>query len=214
MSNLDRLADIRRQYGELSLSIEDVESSPVAQFERWFTEIIKSATADPTAMVLSTVDKMGHPDSRVVLLKGIANGNFHFYTNYKSPKSMQMHSTPFVALNFYWPHMSRQVRIKGQISKLSSKESDEYFSSRPIASQISAIASPQSELVDNRDELLQSINKLMAENFANLARPKFWGGYKVIPHEFEFWQGRDNRLHDRIQYILKNSSWELRRLAP
>ena len=166
-------------------------------------------------MVLSTVDEKSCPDSRVVLLKGLEEGNFIFYTNYQSAKSMQIQNNPYAALNFYWPQMARQVRIRGRVKKVSTKQSDEYFSSRPIKSQLSAIVSPQSQEIMDRASLEHALNDLIQQHGQELVvRPNHWGGYMVIPEEIEFWQGRDNRLHDRIQYCRQEGAWIRRRLAP
>ncbi len=215
MTHWKTIADIRREYGNLSLSENDAKGSPIEQFECWFTEVINTGKIDPTAMVLSTVDELGHPDSRVVLLKEINDESFVFYTNYQSTKSMQMNVTPYVALNFYWSEMARQVRIRGRVKRTTSEQSDAYFSSRPKASQLSAMTSPQSSEIKGRGELERALNELIAKHHQQpIVRPEYWGGYQVIPDEFEFWQGRDNRLHDRIHYYRKNDGWTHRRLAP
>lgn len=213
MDNFKNIASIRRDYGGLSLNEEVVLEDPIAQFESWFAEVLENEQHDPTAMVLSTVDEEGHPDSRVVLLKGINAGHFLFYTNYQSIKGRQLQHEPYVALNFYWPEMVRQVRIRGQVKKLSAKESDNYFASRPLKSQLSAIISPQSQEIKNRAVLEEALLEL-EESQMSISRPKHWGGYMVIPEEMEFWQGRDNRLHDRIQYKKQEDQWVKRRLAP
>lgn len=210
------LSGIRRDYGELSLSDADACDCPLTQFEHWFSDVLESEKTDPTAMVLSTVDDDGHPDSRVVLLKEIKDGCFIFYTNYQSVKSQHLSKNPYVALNFYWPEMARQVRIRGQAKRASAEQSDAYFSSRPMASQLSAIASPQSKAITSRSSLEQTLNELMAKQATQpVIRPNHWGGFVVSPEEFEFWQGRDNRLHDRIHYYCqKGGQWVHRRLAP
>lgn len=208
-------ADIRREYGRLALSEEDVLDCPLAQFNRWFAEVLNVEKNDPTAMLLSTVDASGHPDSRVVLLKGLEDGAFIFYTNYESTKSIQIQQNPHVALNFYWPSMVRQVRIRGRVERVSEGQSDAYFSSRPTASQLSAIISKQSREISDRNELEQALNELISKNQQQtVMRPIHWGGYRVIPDELEFWQGRDNRLHDRIHYYREQARWVHRRLAP
>ena len=215
MAHWKTISDIRREYGSLSLSEEDANDCPIAQFERWFSEVVAHEKSDPTAMVLSTVDERGHPDSRVVLLKEINDGAFIFYTNYDSAKSMHIHKTPYVALNFYWPEMARQVRIRGRVRQASHAQSDTYFASRPRTSQLSAISSPQSAEISGRAELLQTLNALIAKHQQQpIVRPTHWGGYVVIPDEIEFWQGRDNRLHDRIHYYQQQGKWTHRRLAP
>lgn len=209
------IADIRRDYGELNLNEGLVPNDPMIQFQLWFADVLKNETNDPTAMVLSTVDDKGCPDSRVVLLKGLDKDNFLFYTNYQSAKAIQMQNKPYAALNFYWPHMARQVRIRGTVKQVSKKQSDTYFSSRPIKSQFSAIVSPQSREVPNRESLEKALNDLIQNHGQEpITRPDYWGGYKVIPDEIEFWQGRDNRLHDRIHYCRKDGQWQHRRLAP
>ncbi|WP_298626432.1 pyridoxamine 5'-phosphate oxidase [uncultured Legionella sp.] len=215
MTNFRSLADIRRDYGELSLSEESAQSEPIAQFKLWFDDVLQNEKNDPTAMVLATVDDKGCPDTRVVLLKGLDEGNFLFYTNYQSAKAMQINKNPYAALNFYWPQMARQVRIRGRVKKVSREQSDDYFSSRPIKSQFSAIVSPQSQEITNRAALELALNNLIEQHGQEaVVRPDNWGGYMVIPDEIEFWQGRDNRLHDRIHYFRKGDGWLVRRLAP
>lgn len=215
MSDIHNLAGIRRDYGSQGLNEDSIQACPIKQFELWFAEVVEHEKTDPTAMVLSTVDGNGRPDSRVVLLKGLDNGDFIFYSNYQSTKGQQMLSNPHVALNFYWPEMARQVRVRGQIKKVSAIMSDDYFSSRPLKSQLSAIASPQSQAILNREVLEDALDNLLNRQGQNLVkRPKQWGGYRVNPEEIEFWQGRDNRLHDRIQYCRQKKQWLIRRLAP
>jgi pyridoxamine 5'-phosphate oxidase len=215
MSHFRSIADIRRDYGELSLDEQLVKDEPIAQFSLWFEDVLQNETNDPTAMVLSTVDEDGHPDSRVVLLKGLDEGHFVFYTNYLSAKAIEMEHNPFAALNFYWPQMARQVRVRGLVQKVSAADSDTYFSSRPIKSQLSAIISPQSQAISDRASLEKALNDLIKKYGQQpIVRPNNWGGYKVIPQEIEFWQGRDNRLHDRIHYYLQDGKWLHRRLAP
>lgn len=214
MTQQKTLADIRREYGDLSLKENEIQACPIAQFQLWFSDILKTEVHDPTAMVLSTVDAAGRPDSRVVLLKGIEDGAFIFYTNYTSIKAHQIKANPTVALNFYWPTMARQVRVRGEVRFTSQKQSDEYFSSRPLASQWSALISPQSAEISGRAELEVALEALRLQNEVPVIRPDHWGGYCVLPFEVEFWQGRDNRLHDRIQYIRHEGFWTFRRLAP
>jgi pyridoxamine 5'-phosphate oxidase len=215
MTNFRSIADIRRDYGELSLNEELIPPDPILQFQLWFEEVLKNETSDPTAMVLSTVDSKGLPDSRVVLLKSIDAGAFFFYTNYQSIKAIQIKNNPYAALNFYWPHMARQVRVRGSVKKTSKEQSDRYFLSRPIKSQFSAVISRQSQEIPNRMFLEKALNDLI-EHYEDktLARPDYWGGYQLIPDEIEFWQGRDNRLHDRIHYYKQEGHWNVHRLAP
>jgi pyridoxamine 5'-phosphate oxidase len=215
MGGWKSIADIRREYGELSLSKETALDSPIEQFQLWFEEVLKYEKNDPTAMTLSTVDKDGLPDARIVLLKGVQDGSFIFYTNYQSAKAQQLNHSAYACLNFYWPELSRQVRIRGKVHRVSQELSDEYFASRPLKSQYSAIASKQSAVIKNRKSLEQNLNELIKKyGQAPVIRPEYWGGYAVLPELFEFWQGRDNRLHDRIQYYLENNQWHKRRLAP
>ncbi|WP_419419537.1 pyridoxamine 5'-phosphate oxidase [Legionella sp. D16C41] len=216
MTNWPTIADIRREYGNLSLSDDNIVQNPFDLFKSWFAEILTVEKSDPNAMVLSTVDEQGYPDSRVVLLKGLEHETFIFYTNYKSKKASQLERVPYAALNFYWPQMSRQVRIRGEVRKTSAAQSDAYFATRPLESQVSAVASPQSCPIQNRQILEENYNKqeLIYKQNQRLTRPQNWGGYYLIPHEIEFWQGRDKRLHDRLQYYKENEQWAYQRLAP
>lgn len=215
MNNWKTIADIRREYGDLQLNQDVIQESPIAQFKLWFEDGLTTEKSDPTAMVLSTVDEKGRPDSRVVLLKGLDDGAFVFYTNYQSTKSLQIKQKPYVALNFYWPQLTRQVRVRGRVKRVSKKQSNTYFASRPLTSQLSAIASPQSQKIADRDVLEQALNQLIREYGQEaVVRPRYWGGYMVIPDEIEFWQGRDNRLHDRILFYKKRGHWMHCRLAP
>lgn len=215
MNHWNNLATIRREYGQLSLSEDNSASCPLTQFKHWFSDALNTEENDPTAMVLSTVDEQGHPDARVVLLKGIENDSFVFYTNYHSNKSCQIQQHPWVALNFYWPSLVRQVRVRGTVTQVSSETSDEYFASRPFASQCSSIISSQSCVIASREQLEQSLNQLIEQSQGKtMVRPAHWGGYQVTPTQIEFWQGRDSRLHDRLQYSYEQGRWVRRRLAP
>lgn len=215
MDNERSLADIRRDYGVLSLDEQHIQSDPFMQFKMWFEEVLTVEHSDPTAMVLSTVDEHGLPDSRVVLLKGLEQHNFVFYTNYHSAKALQLEHTPYAALNFYWPQLARQVRIRGRVKRTTKQQADNYFASRPLTSQLSALASPQSHEIADREALEKAFNQLVKQyNGKTVTRPRHWGGYMVIADEIEFWQGRDNRLHDRIHYFKQRGKWLYRRLAP
>lgn len=215
MNDWRAMTDIRREYGGLALNEETVQQCPITQFKRWFEEVLLTEISDPTAMVLSTVDQTGHPDSRVLLLKGLEDDAFIFYTNYQSTKGLQLRQMPYAALNFYWPQMARQVRVRGRIKRVSAAQSDVYFASRPVASQISAIASAQSREIADRKSLEDRVNTLnLKYEQKAIARPRFWGGYMLLPEEMEFWQGRDNRLSDRIYYCKKKGKWTHCRLAP
>lgn len=215
MNDWRTIADIRREYGELELSEKLIEADPFNQFKLWFDATMITEKSDPTAMVLSTVDENGWPDSRVVLLKGIEKDTFVFFTNYDSNKAKQLQHTPYAALNFYWPQMARQIRIRGRVKRTSKEESDLYFSSRPLESQLGAIASSQSREIANRQVLEDAFNNLLAEYRQKpVVRPCNWGGFYLIPDEIEFWQGRDSRLHDRFHYFKQHDNWVFRRLAP
>lgn len=209
------MTDVRREYGGLDLNVKGSEQDPYLLFNRWLDEIVKTDNYDPTAMLLSTIDFDGRPDSRVVLLKGIEQESFLFYTNYNSSKAIQIDSNPNVSLNFFWPYMARQINIKGIASKLTAKQNDDYFYSRPRLSQIAAIASKQSEILKDRMELEEQMN-LLIEKYEQepIIRPENWGGFAVKPNEIEFWQGRDNRLHDRLIYKKLAEKWQICRLAP
>lgn len=215
MTTFKSIADIRREYGELTLNETSIVPNPFAQFKIWFEEVLQVEVCDPTAMVLSTVDQDGFPDSRVVLLKGIENEGFIFYTNYLSAKGKQLLGNSHAALNFYWPKMARQVRIRGLAEKITKEQSDSYFSTRPFQSQIGAVISPQSQNIPNREYLEQAINKIIQERGEQaIQRPQTWGGFKIVPQQIEFWQGRNNRLHDRILYCRQGVEWVINRLAP
>lgn len=214
-----KLDTIRRNYGSKGLDQSSLDSDPVSQFKLWLAEWIDVEPQDPTAMVLSTVDKYGYPDSRVVLLKAIEQDKFVFFSHYDSAKGEQIENNNHVALNFYWAKLARQVRVRGTINKMSSQASDAYFISRPKASQIAASLAKQSAIIKSRDWLDKKFEKF-TEEYKDKAvnRPLSWGGYEITPNSFEFWQGRDNRLHDRIIYnkIISNSSniWQTARLSP
>jgi pyridoxamine 5'-phosphate oxidase len=209
------ISNLRRNYGEQTLSEDDMKADPLDQFKEWLEVMLSSVEHDPTAMVLSTVDAQGVPDSRVLLLKGVEQGGFAFYTNYESSKACQLNHNPHAALNFYWPSVVRQVRVRGCVQRVARAQSKAYFASRPKASQISAIASPQSQEIANRASLLKLVeNEALKHAEQSIDCPENWGGYLLIPDEIEFWQGRDDRLHDRIHYFKQQGQWRSRRLAP
>ncbi len=215
MSYLQDLPNMRQEYGDLSLLESSLHENPIDQFTDWFNKQLEFEKNTPNSMVLSTVDSQGCPDSRVVLLKGLDKSSFIFYTNYDSAKGSQLSLNPHVALNFYWPELMRQVRVRGLVQRVDGKTADEYFHSRPIASQLSAIVSHQSAEIESREALDIELHALM-QDYANqvIPRPLNWGGFAVTPEEIEFWQGRNNRLHDRIQYFRDKNKWCHRRLAP
>ena len=210
------LEAMRIKYGNLPLNPEDVTANPVEQFKLWFKNASESGIYEPNAMTLSTVSPEGKPSARIVLLKGFDEKGFIFYTNYDGRKGKQLAENPFAALTFYWDVIHRQVRIEGKVKKLSAKASTAYFQKRPKGSQIGAWASPQSQAISGREILEQNVADLIAKHEKDevLPRPKHWGGYVVIPEIIEFWQGRDNRLHDRVTYEKKGRGWKTSRLAP
>jgi pyridoxamine 5'-phosphate oxidase len=210
-----KLADIRIDYTLKSLDEKDVNASPIDQFKIWVEEAHQSKVHEWNAMNLSTVRADGRPNSRIVLLKDVDTG-LVFFTNYNSAKGKELENNPFAAITFFWPVLERQVRFMGKVSKITSEESDEYFFSRPFASQIGAWASPQSEVIPDRTFLEEKEAKLLREiNEKTIVRPEHWGGYRLVPEEVEFWQGRSSRLHDRIHYQKEGeASWKIERLAP
>lgn len=223
MPNQPTLANIRRDYGQLTLNDDEALACPLLQFQHWMADIIQTDCHDPTAMVLSTVDEEGHPDARVVLLKGLGAdlhpavpfNAFLFYTNYLSPKAQQLDKTPHAALTFYWPQLARQVRVRGVVQRVSKDLSAAYFRSRPLSSQCSAIVSPQSQPIVQRELLEEQVDALLKRSTSTvLDCPAHWGGYQVLATTIEFWQGRDNRLHDRVAYQLHGAQWHKQHLAP
>ena len=196
------------------LTEADALPDPLLQFERWFKDALAAQLPLANAMTLATVSAAGAPDARVVLLKGVENGGFVFYTNYQSRKGRELASRPEACLVFLWTQLERQVRIEGKVEKVSTSESDKYFSSRPAGARLSASASAQSEVVPDRNFLESEVEKIKAIHGDNPPRPANWGGYRVIPSQIEFWQGRENRLHDRLLYTLTSRAWKIERLAP
>ncbi len=215
--NDQNLADLRKSYTQRTLSEADVLPDAVHQFRVWLDEALAAQLDEPTALTLSTVSATGQPSSRVVLLKGLPDeAGFLFYTNYDSRKGQELAAQPLAAINFFWPGLERQVRVEGRIEKAPETLSTEYFQSRPRSSQLGAWASPQSQVIANREEL-EAREAHVAEEFGAqdpLPRPENWGGYILRPHRLEFWQGRPSRLHDRIVYEREGSNWKRSRLAP
>ena len=205
----------RHEYLNSKLDINDLNADPFVQFRYWFNDALKAHPDEANAMVLATADSGGKISARVVLLKGFDKEGFVFFTNYNSRKGRQIDANPNAALIFFWHKLERQVRIEGWIEKTSRKESDEYFSIRPEGSNISAIISPQSQRIPNREYLEQlKQDHLNLFHDKTIDRPHNWGGYRLVPDLFEFWQGRENRLHDRFEYTWTGGSWEIYRLAP
>lgn len=211
-----RIADIRRDYSHKSLSEKDADPNAIKQFQNWWTETLNSKIEEPNAMTLATASIDGLPSARIVLLKEFNEKGFIFFTNYESYKAQQLTENPKACLVFFWKELERQVRITGLIEKVSGKQSDEYFSSRPESSRIGAWTSPQSRVIESRQWLDEKFNELVNKmEGTKISRPAYWGGYIVKPVVIEFWQGRPNRLHDRIQYTLEeNGGWKIERLAP
>ncbi len=211
----DNISNLRKEYGKFSLDIKDVDKNPLVQFNVWFEQSLKSGVEEPNAMNIATVDQNGRPSSRTVLLKGVDDSGFLFFTNYNSRKGNQLKENPYATIVFLWLELQRQVIIEGKVEKISDSESDEYYNSRPFQSRIGAWTSEQSKEVDSREELEQKFTEL-EETFKgkNIPRPNYWGGYRLIPDRIEFWQGRENRLHDRIVYVLENKNWKIVRLSP
>ncbi len=213
---MESLAALRKDYTKASLDSKSIDKNPIAQFEKWFNEAINAKVLEPNAMNLATISESGRPSSRIVLLKGIHNNQFVFYTNYQSQKGKELDLHPECALNFFWPELERQVRIEGIAQRVDAALSDTYFQSRPRASQIGAWASPQSSVINSR-EILEERVKEIEKRFEGkevLPRPNQWGGYSVGPFEIEFWQGGSGRLHDRIQFSKVDNEWKINRLAP
>ncbi len=210
------IADIRKDYKLQSLSETDTRKDPFAQFDKWWKEVLHADITEPNAMTLATADADGMPDARIVLLKGFDEDGFTFFTNYHSAKGQQLLANPRACLVFFWKELERQVRVSGLITMASSRVSDEYFNSRPEGSRIGAWASPQSEVIDSREWLEENEKKTRDDwSVTPLIRPPHWGGYLLKPVRVEFWQGRPNRLHDRILYTLQgNGTWKIERLAP
>jgi len=214
--NQEQLENLREEYKTASLSEADSKDDPIKQFELWFNEAIEAKVAESNAMTLSTATTDGRPSARIVLLKGIHENGFVFYTNYLSRKGKEITKNPLGSLTFFWPAMERQIRVEGTIEKASKELSDRYFQSRPKDSQIGALASPQSQEIADRETLEKKWSELEAEYAGKtIPKPSFWGGYILRPRLIEFWQGRPSRLHDRILYKkIDNKNWKKVRLAP
>ena len=213
--SMNTIANIRREYILQTLDEREVHADPIIQFNVWWEQATKSEIDEPNAMTLATADLNGRPSARIVLLKGILENGFVFFTNYQSQKGIEMDQNPSVSLVFFWKELERQVRIVGTVTKTSPVESDSYFASRPMVSKLGAWASSQSSIIPSRKVLEENMAALVRKYPGNdVPRPPYWGGYIVKPMQIEFWQGRPGRLHDRICYTSTEKGWQIDRLAP
>ncbi|WP_425460544.1 pyridoxamine 5'-phosphate oxidase [Leptospira ilyithenensis] len=211
----EHMEDMRKSYEKFTLSEEETGNDPILFFQKWFSIAEEENVEEPNVMHLSTVSKDGQPSGRIVLLKGISENKFLFFTNYDSRKGKELEENPKAALTFFWANLERQVRIEGSITKVSRKESIDYFSKRPRVSQLGAIVSKQSSVVPDRNYLEKELERYEKElEGKDVPTPEEWGGYGLAPHRIEFWQGRKGRLHDRIQFTLTGEGWQKDRLAP
>lgn len=213
---MNDISDLRKVYQKFQLSESSISEDPLIQFDVWFNQALEVNVPEANAFVLSTVNSFGKPNSRVVLLKGLDKGGFVFYTNYKSSKAKEMAYSPYVGMCFLWHELERQIRITGTVHKVTKEESELYFNSRPRESQLGAWVSPQSSIIPSRDILDINMAELEIKYkyIEKIPLPEHWGGYRVIPDEIEFWQGRPNRLHDRMRYTRVDQDWKKDRLAP
>jgi pyridoxamine 5'-phosphate oxidase len=208
------VAELRQEYMRAGLSEKDADPDPLRLFSVWLEDAVKAGLPLPNAMTLATVTPEGAPDARIVLLKGLERGGFAFYTNYTSRKARQLEARPAACLVFQWSELERQVRIEGDVQKVSAAESDAYFASRPLGARLSAWASEQSAAVASRRVLESSMEEARRRHGDQPPRPPHWGGYRVIAQRLEFWQGRADRLHDRLLYTRDRAGWKIERLAP
>ncbi|MBN1632791.1 MAG: pyridoxamine 5'-phosphate oxidase [Ignavibacteria bacterium] len=209
------LADLRRNYKFKSLDVKDVNFNPFEQFSVWFDEVLASNLIEPNALILATADKKGKPSVRALLLKGFSEKGFVFYTNYESRKGKELAENNQASILFYWAELERQVRLEGKVEKISEKDSYNYFKTRPFKSKVGAWASNQTEVINSRFTIIKKFLYYLAKfHSKEIPLPPHWGGYILIPEIFEFWQGRESRLHDRIRYRKDNSRWIIERLSP
>ena len=211
---MDNIANLRKSYERAELDESASAPAPLDQFGLWLQQALDAQLPEPNAMTLATVGAAGRPSTRVVLIKGFDARGVCWYTNYASRKGRELAGSPFAALQFHWVELERVVRIEGRVEKVSAEESDAYFQSRPLDSRIGAWASPQSEVIASRAVLVANAAKVGAKFLLNPPRPPHWGGYRLVPDTWEFWQGRKSRLHDRLRYRLAGSDWVRERLAP
>lgn len=209
------IADLRLNYSQKQLTETEVDPNPFQQFRLWFEEAVTAQLPEPNAMTLATASKTGMPSARIVLLKGVDDRGFVFYTNFESRKGQELKENPQAVLVFLWKQLERQVRIEGPVEVVSDADADAYFHSRPLASQLGAWASEQSRVIASREVLEQRFQTLQTQyENQEIPRPPHWGGFRVLPQQIEFWQGRPSRLHDRLCYRLQQDSWLIERLAP
>ena len=212
---MSSLAELRKNYSLGSLDEADIDRDPIRQFEKWFAQAVDARLPEPNAMTLATVDARGYPAARIVLIKGVDERGFVFFTNYESRKGAELAVNPRASLLFHWVELERQVRIEGRIDKTDAAESDAYYASRPLASRIGAWASAQSQVIESRAVLEAREAEIRAQYGEHPPRPPFWGGYRLQPDAIEFWQGRPSRLHDRLRFVRgADDAWRIERLSP
>jgi pyridoxamine 5'-phosphate oxidase len=213
-STSERIAELRKSYERAELGEDASHADPLKQFDQWLTEAIAGELPEPNAMTLATVGSDLRPSTRPVLIKGYDDRGIVWYTNYESRKGQELGGNPYAALQFHWVELERVVRIEGRVEKTSAEESDAYYASRPLDSRIGAWASPQSQVIPGRSVLVTAAAKYGAQFLLNPPRPPHWGGYRLVPDHWQFWQGRKSRLHDRLRYRLERGEWVRERLAP
>jgi pyridoxamine 5'-phosphate oxidase len=211
---MNAIADMRKSYERAELDENASQAQPLAQFDQWFNEAIRAEIPEPNAMTLATVNHNLRPSTRIVLIKGYDERGLVWYTNYDSRKGQELAGNPYAALQFHWVELERVVRIEGRVEKVSAEESDAYYQSRPLESRLGAWASPQSQVISGRTVLVSEAAKYGAKFLLNPPRPPHWGGYRLVPDQWEFWQGRRSRLHDRLRYRQLDGAWVRERLAP